>query len=442
MIGAGAVGSEVAEKLALAGHDVVVIERHGPRADAAEERLDALVLRGNGASPSILDRAGIRQARLLVAVTDSDEANLIACLSARSLAPATSLRTVARVRDDSYYDGLASESHGRLGIDLVIHPDRSTADDLAEAVLLPGAVNVEQFADGLLVMAEVIVSSSSAAIGQDFASLRVQRDHLVAGVMRDGALSIAYDDSTVQSGDHLFLVSGRKDVIREVAFMAGDTERVRHAMVMGASTIGMHLARRLLARGIDVKLLELDEQRATAAAHSLDGALVLHGDATSRELLLQEGVTDLHAFVAASSDDAGNLLSALTARQLGAHLTLAVLSRAEYTPLALEMGIDASVSPRQHTADTILRFVRSGSVVRLHHVVGGAEMLEFAPAKGAPIVGRPLRDAGVPRECVISAIVCGRRVTYPRGSDVIEAGDRVVVLAQPSAVPELERLFG
>ncbi len=440
VIGAGEVGSHIVETLVLGGHDVVLIERDIERAGAARERLDALVLDGNGASPDVLAAAGIDRASLLVAVTDNDDSNLIACLAGRSMAGGERLRTVARVRDRSYFRGRSAVMHGALGIDLVISPDRTTANDIADALELPGAVTVEQFAGGRLVVGEVIVHDDSPAVGKTFRELR-DTGHVVAGFTRGGSLSIAYDETVVESGDHLFVLSPRADASRTVGYLAGGSAKVRRVMVVGATEIGLHLSRRLARTGRAVTLVESKRARAVAAAERSDDVLVLRAEGTDRATLVEEGIDEIDAFVACTEDDGDKLLAALTARELGARTAFALVSRRDYLALVDAMSVDAAFSPRMHTADAILRFVRRGEVERLHQFVGGAEMIELRAAQDCAATGGTLRELKLPRECIISAIVRDEQVTYPRGSDRIEVGDRVVVLAQPGAIAAVERLF-
>lgn len=440
VIGAGEVGSHIVETLVLGGHDVVLIERDVERAANARERLDALVLDGNGASPDVLEAAGIGRASLLVAVTDNDDSNLIACMAARSMSTNDRLRTVARVRDRSYFRGRSAAMHGALGIDLVISPDRTTANDIADALELPGAVSVEQFAGGRLVVGEVIVHEGSPALGRTFGDLR-RTGHVVAGFTRDGTLSIAYDETDVHVGDHLFVLSPRTDAARTVGYLAGTTTRAKRIMVVGATEIGLHLSRRLARTGRIVTLVESGRARAVMAAERSDDVLVLRAEGTDRQTLVEEGITDVDAFIACTDNDGDNLLAALTARQLGARSAFALVSRSDYLPLVDAMRVDAAYSPRMHTADAILRFVRRGEVERLHQFVGGAEMIELFAGARSVAAQADIRDLKLPRECVVSAIVRGDAVIYPRGDDRISVGDRVVVLAQPGAIATVERLF-
>ncbi|MCB0880053.1 MAG: Trk system potassium transporter TrkA [Thermoleophilia bacterium] len=440
VIGAGEVGSHIVETLVLGGHDVVLIERDIERAANARDRLDALVLDGNGASPDVLAAAGIERAALLVAVTDNDDSNLIACLAGRSMTSRDKLRTVARVRDRSYFRGRSAVMHGALGIDLVISPDRTTANDIADALELPGAVTVEPFAGGKLVVGEVIVHADSPALGRSFLELR-ETGHVVAGFTRGGKLSIAYDESTVEAGDHLFVLSPRSEAARTVGYLAGTTNKVKRVMIVGATEIGMHLSRRLARTGRAVTLVESQRARAVAAAERSDDVLVLRAEGTDRETLVEEGIADIDAFVACTEDDGDNLLAALTARQLGARTAFALVSRSDYLALVDAMSVDAAFSPRMHTADAILRFVRRGEVERLHQFVGGAEMIELRAAPECAATRGALRELKLPRDCIVSAIVRGDDIVYPRGNDTVEVGDRVVVLAQPGAIASVERLF-
>jgi trk system potassium uptake protein TrkA len=341
----------------------------------------------------------------------------------------------------TYFSGMSATMRGSLGIDMVISPDRTTADDMASALLLPGAVSVELFADRLITVAEVIAGTESPAIGRSFGELRTLEGVTVAGVARAGQLSIAYDESVVEKGDHMFVVAESANARRIVGKLAGHAITNKQVMIYGASKVGMHLSRRLVKARRRVTLIEPRIEVANFAADRLSDVLVLHADGADRSVLQQEGVGDIDAFVAASENDASNLLTALTARQLGARSAIATVSRSGYLPLVDVMGIDAVFSPRMHTADAILRYVRRGSVERLHQFTTGAEMLEFHASDSCDAIRAPLRELGLPRNCIVCAIVRDNEVLYPRGNALVQGGDKVIVLAQPDAISDVEQVF-
>jgi trk system potassium uptake protein TrkA len=316
IVGAGDVGQHIARTLSSERHDVTIIEQDGARVDALQGDLDALVVRGNGASPKLLRDIGVGQADLLCAVTQSDEANVIAALAAHQLGAS---RTIARVRDTEYFGADESFANDVLGIDLVIHPERATAEDLSEAILLPGAVHVEHFAGGRITVAETMVSSRSPLVGRALGDRKPLRPHNVIGLIRAGRTVPAEPGHRVKAGDHILIAAAREDIAVEVAHLGGHIGKVRDVVIFGGGRVGMPLARRLeQADRFRITVMESNEERARELAEQLRHSTVLHEEGISKEVLLAHGVDRSGAFVACAGDDRANLLTALHAKQLGA----------------------------------------------------------------------------------------------------------------------------
>src|ERR687898_47869 len=293
IIGAGEVGLNTARMLSHEGHSVVLVEQDEKLVEKATEELDALVIAGNGANPKLLDEAGIKSSDLLVAASNSDEVNIIACLAAKAQGVS---RTVARIHNPDYYEPGEPFAREMLGIDFIIHTEQMAALEIKEALLVPGAINVDSFAEDTIEVAEVILNEGSEAVG-----------------------------------------------------------------------------RALEKAGMSVRVIERDESRARYVASQLRKGFVLHDEGISRDFLLQEGVDRTDAFVAVTGDDRANLLAAMYARQLGARMTIAGISRGEFAPLADALGVDLTISPRMLAAEAILRFVRKGEVIDVALLASGAE---------------------------------------------------------------------
>jgi trk system potassium uptake protein len=444
VIGAGEVGVNLARTLATDGHEVTVIDKEAERCAAIEAEVDALVLEGNGASPRILKEAGVSKADLVAAVTEIDEVNLIAALGAKQIN--SRMTTIARVRDPDFVSPDVSDRtpKGPFGIDFVIDPDHATAQDIAEAILLPGAVSVEYFGDGRLGLAEVIVSEGSPLIDVELAERERPVPSYVVGWSRAGTPHLAHAEDRVQVNDHLIVVAERRHLGRAVAHLAGHTRVVRRCIVFGGGRIGSRLAR-LFERShskIRVTVLERDADRARRVAEQLGSTLVLHDEGLSREALLQCGVGDADAFVASAGDDRANLLAALNAKRLGADLCLSVVSREEFVPLVDALNIDAGFSPRLITAEAILRFVHTRALRAMHLLRSGFEALELEVEVGAAIEGKSLgATRGMLRGCRVGAILRGETVLIPERGAEIAAGDRVLMLGMTGALADVERAF-
>ena len=438
IIGGGEVGFNTARMLSQEGHDVVLVDQDETLVERATERLDALVIHGNGASPRLLAEAGIKRTDLIIAASSSDEVNIIACLVAKAQGVS---RTVARIHNPDYYDTSDEFAREMLGIDFVIHTEQMAAKEIKAALLVPGAVNVDTFAEDRIEVAEVILAEDSPAVGQALKEVRLPEQSLIVGVVRRGEALVPRGDTVLELRDHVLLISGGRKVSEVVAAISTDTAPVREVTIYGGGRIGLRLALTLEEIGISVRVIERDEARARHVASQLRRGFVLHDEGISRDFLLQERVDRTDAFVAVTGDDRANLLAAMYARQLGARTTIAGVSRGEFAPLADALGVDLTISPRTLAAEAILRFVRKGDVVNVALLESGAEMIELRVPQGCRVAGRPLSEVGFPRGAIVGALLRDGAVVIPSGREVLRPGDDAVVFTVEGAVDEVERLF-
>jgi trk/ktr system potassium uptake protein len=315
------------------------------------------------------------------------------------------------------------------------------AEEIKEALLVPGAVNVESFAGDRIEVAEVILHANSPAVGLRVRDLKLPEQSLIIGIVRRGEALVPKGDTVLEVRDHVFLIAERRYVGKAVEAVATDTSPVREVMIFGGGRIGLRLAQALEGVGIAVKVIERDEARARYVASQLRKGLVLHEDGTSQDLLLQEGIDQIDAFIAVTGDDRANLLGALYARQLGARQTIAGISRAEFAPLSEALGVDMTISPRLLAAGAILRFVRRGDVVAVTLLESGAEMIELRVPEKSRIASQPLSEVGFPEGALVGAILRNGRVIIPSGSEMLQPRDDAVVFALPAAVDDVEHLF-
>lgn len=439
VIGGGEVGQNVARTLSAERHDVTLVDHDAERVEGLQAELDALVLAGNGASPRFLREVSAGQADLLVAVTQSDEANVIAALAGHQLG---ARRTVARVRDPDYFGPEESFARDELGIDFLINPERATAEDLAEAILLPGAVHVEHFAGGRVAVAESILTERSPLIGRPLGERRRVRPHTVFALIRDGRAIPAEAGHRPRAGDHVLVAAAREDIRVVVSELAGRTAKVEDVMIFGGGRIGLPLARRLEATdGVGVTVMERDRDRARYVAERLPRTTVLHEEGVGREVLLAHGVDRVGAFVSCAGDDRANLLAAMHAKRLGAGVSMAVVSREEFTPLVDALDIDSAFSPRLVTAEGILRAVRGENVEAMFLMLSGAEVLEVAAAPGCRAEGRTVDQTDSMAHTHIAAVVRDGQVILPEGRESVQGGDRLVVFNTRRGVADLKRPF-
>ena len=438
IIGAGEVGLNTARMLSEEGHDVVLVEQDEALVERASEQLDALVVHGNGASPKLLMEAGIKEADLLIAASNSDETNIIACLGAKARGVP---RTVARIHNPDYYDPKETFARDMLGIDFAIHTEQMAAQEIKAALLVPGAINVDTFAEDSIEVAEVILNEGSPAVGRALRDVRLPGQSLIVGVVRRGEALVPRGETVLELRDHVLLISGRQGINEVVKAVAVDTAPVREVTIYGGGRIGLRLALALEGVGMSVRVIERNEARARYVASRLRRGFVLHDEGISRDFLLQERVDRTDAFVAVTGDDRANLLAAMYARQLGARTTIAGVSRGEFAPLADALGVDLTISPRMLAAEAILRFVRKGDVINVALLESGAEMIELRIPETCRVAGRPLSEVGFPSGAIVGALLRDGDVIIPTGQEVLKPGDDAVVFTVEDAVEDVERLF-
>jgi trk system potassium uptake protein len=438
IVGAGEVGFNTALMLSREEHDVVLIEQDETLVERATEQLDALTILGNGASPRLLAEAGVKKSDLLIATTNSDEVNIIACLAAKAQGVP---RTVARLHNPDYYDPREPIERDVFKIDFVIHTEQMAAEEIREALLVPGATNVETFAENRIEVAEVILNAGAPIVGLPVRDIELPEQSLIVGIVRNGEALVPRGDTVLGARDHVFLIGEQRHIGRIVGAVTTDTATVREVMIFGGGRIGLRLALALEQVGISVKVIERDEARARYVASQLNKGLVLHEDGTSQDLLLQEGIDRMDAFVAVTGDDRANLLAAMYARRLGARQTIAGISRGEFAPLADALGVDITVSPRLLAAGAILRFVRRGDVVAVTLLESGAEMMELRVPRGSQVADRPLSKVGFPQGALVGAILREGKVIIPSGREAMKPGDDAVVFTLQEDVSKVERLF-
>jgi trk system potassium uptake protein TrkA len=438
IIGAGEVGLNTARLLSHEGHSVVLVEKDERLVEKATEELDALVIAGNGANPKLLREAGINRTDLLIAASSSDEVNIIACLTAKAQGVA---RTVARIHNPDYYEVGDPFAEDMLGIDFIIHTEQMAAHEIKEALLVPGAINIDSFAGDAIEVAEVILAKGSDAVGRALKEVELPNNSLIVGVVRGEEALVPKGETVLHERDHVLLISGRRQISDAVAVLATNTAPVREVTIYGGGRIGLGLALAVEKAGMSVRVIERDEGRARYVASQLRRGFVLHDEGISRDFMLQEGVDRTDAFVAVTGDDRANLLAAMYARQLGARMTIAGISRGEFAPLADALGVDVTISPRTLAAEAILRFVRRGEIIDVALLASGAEMIELRVPEHCRVAGRPLSEVGFPDGAIVGALLRDGDVVIPTGREILRAGDDAVVFTIEDAVVDVENLF-
>ena len=440
VVGLGQVGLSVVRILEARGHDVVAIDRDAKAIVHAEDHFDVATVQGYGASARVLKAAGCARADLIIAVTDQDETNLVAALTARHLG---TQKAVARVQGADWVDigGEDGVAMGLLGVDAVFNPRVLAARELARIARSHGAVEVLELAEGRVEVVQVEIAPGARASGRPLVDLRLPQGMRIAAVVRAGQLMVPGGADVIRSGDRVFLV-GLPRVIRDSLPRFAKVEQTGKVTIVGGGVVGSTLARALEGTGVAVTVIERDISVAEALALELSEATVIVGDGTDCELLDEHDIGTSDLLFGATSDEQVNLMGALVARRAGVRRTGIIVSRQEYETLYQQLGIDIVVSPRQMAADVILRHVRGTEVRSLSALAGGqAELVELTAPRGARAVGRPLMELDLPRGVQICAVIKPDRIVIPGGRDVIEPGDGVILVATAATHLAATRLF-
>ncbi len=445
VVGGGMVGLHVARMLSAEKHDVKVIDMDASRLSLIESSLDVMAIEGNGASPAVLEKAGVGRADLLVAAANLDESNLIACAQAKALGVA---RTVARLHNPDYLMPGAARAP-MLGIDYVINPEEAAVREIARLLEHTWAVDMADFAGGLIEMMAFRLAGGDAMAGRSVIELgrhAARRSYIIAAILRGEELIVPHGSTCLREDDIVYVI-GRKGAMSAISFLFGHPDAgLESIAICGGTRIGLSLARSMEERGIPVKLVEPDEERVQECAALLDKALVIHGEGTDPTLLREEEMAAVDGFVAVTERDETNLLSAALVRRMGGAKTIALLQREDYRVLADELEISATVSTGSATADAILRFLRRGSFRNITTLLSGAaEIYELVVGEGAEMAGGALKElsAKMPE----GVLVCARvgvdgTVEIPHGDSRLSPGDTAVVISPSRSADQLERLFG
>lgn len=443
VIGAGKVGFHIAERLSEENHDVVLVDVEEEALLPARETLDVMTVVGNGASPKTLEEAGVADADMAIAVTTHDESNIIACLTAKYYGVAT---TVARVRNPDYILPSKALVHGLLGIDMIIHPERLAAAEIVKLLKTPSAGEVGFYSDGKVQLLGIRCDTPGAACLNRPLRLLGLRHSLVVAVERDGELLVPDGNTQLQLGDYFYVI-GRSGNFERSTFLAGRIpSEIRSVTIVGGGETGLRICEILSGyqhEGLSVKMIERDPERARWLAEHLPTVLVINGDGTDVDLLESEQIGECDALVAATGQEETNLLIAMVAKKLGVKEIIVELGREEYSALADTIGVHATVIPRLLTASTILRLLQKDRLVDLAFLKQGkAEVMEVMVADDAPVLGKPLRDAGLPANALIGTIIRGEEIIIPYGNSEIRPGDRVIAFCHIDSSSVLKKALG
>ena len=431
IVGIGKVGYAIAEQMTGENHDLVVIDRNSAVLDHVDSMLDVMCVEGNGASASVLLEAGVREADLLIAVSENDEVNLICCLMAKKLG---AKHTVARVRNPEYFRD-AQILRREIGLDMIINPENAAAQEISRILRVPSAFSVETFARGLVELIGFQTEEGDSLVGKSLIDYNRENPNsiLMCAAKRGEEVIVPNGSFVPQTGDRMYVIG-----------TPAETTRVLRSMGRAMAPI-----RRLTDVGTHVTIVEKDEAKCLTLAEKLPKVTVIHGDGTNHDLLESEGIFHCDAFIAVTDRDEENLLMALTAKRYGVKKVVPKMSRMGYLDIVNLTGLDTVISPKAIIASQISSYVRGlansqGSAVEsLHYILGGAiEAVEFTATSATHFLDRPLSDLHFRNGLLVAAIVHNGRMEIPNGHSQIHAGDRVIVVAKKLFLQDLNDILG
>ena len=446
IVGCGNVGTTIAQQLSKEGHNITVIDMDGHKVEAVANHYDVMGIVGNGASFSVQNEAGIEKADLLIAVTASDELNMLSCLIAKK---AGDCSTIARVRNPLYNKEIAFIKE-ELGLSMVINPEYAAACEIARLLKFPSAIKVDTFAKGRMELLKCKINEGSILHGRPLT-------YLSSGLHCDVLIC------TVQRGDEVFIPDGNfelreKDVISVVASpkkaneffrkIGMATNRIKSCMIIGGGETTYYLAQQLLPMGIEIKIIEQNKERCNELSELLPQALVIHGDGTDRNLLYEEGLPRIHAFVSWTSMDEENIMLSLFAKSVSKAKTITKVHRIDYDEIIENLDLGSVLYPKNITAEYILQYVRArqnsigSNIETLYQLIEDkVEALEFRVSKQSKLVGVPLKELRLKENLLIAGINRKRMSITPGGQDTIEVGDTVVVVTTNQGFHDLEDIL-
>ena len=446
IIGNGKVGFTLARQLSGEEHDLILIDKDADALRSADSVLDILCIEGSGASIQILHEAGVKDADLAIAVTGSDELNIVCCLIAKKLG---AKHTVARVRSPEYFRE-ANLLKKEIGMDMIINPEYAAAQEISRVLRAPAAFSVETFARGLVEMIGFPIQEGDGLAGMSLFEYNKRHPNgvLLCAVVRGDEVYVPNGRFVPHVGDRAYVIGSQSEMNKFFRLLGRDSGRIKNISVLGGSKIATYLTWAVEKAGIKVRIVERDEERCLSLAEKLPGATVIHGDGTDNAVIEAENILDTDGFIALTNRDEENLLMAMTAQRSGVKKVIAKMNRPNYMDMMRQFGVDSIISPKEITANQISAYVRSlarsqGSAVEnLYKVLGGKlEAVEFTASAATHFLDTPLKDLKLKDGLLVAAIVHENKTIIPDGNSSIRAGDRVVVMAKSLFLQDLNDIL-
>jgi len=443
IVGAGEVGFHIASHLTLENKEVVVIDSDSTAIRRVSDNLDVHVLQGSGSSPAVLEEAGIQDAEIMLAVTNSDEINLVACLVANIISPST--KKLARIRDanfDKYHDTFRDHSPN---IDTIINPEIEVVKTIESMMRVPGAVDVGEFANGRIKFVGIYLDKRCRLAGVKLSNIPDKTGNLrplIAAVVREEELIIPRGNDRLMPGDLVYFICEEDKLQETLSVFDKHDQSVKRALIVGGGRIGFRLASSLEEMSIYCKLIEMNPDRCTHLAEHLNKTVVLCGDGSDQSLLAEENIQDIDIVVTLTDDEETNILASLLATRMGARKSITKISKFSYFPIMNAIGIEQVVSSRLSAINTILQHIRRGKVLSAISIKGEkAEIMEALALETSEIVDKPLKQISFPKGAIVAGIIRQETIIIPDGDSVIQPGDRIIIFARREAIPKVEKIL-
>jgi trk system potassium uptake protein TrkA len=445
--GAGLVGASIAQQLASENNDVTVVDVDSEVLRRVGESMDVQTIGGHASQPDVLESAGATDADMIIAVTQGDEINMVACQVAHSLFKVPT--RIARVRAQSYlqpeWADLFSRDH--MPIDVIISPEIEVARAVSRRLHVPGASDMISFGDDRVRVVAVLIDEDTPLIDtplRQLTELFPEMSIRILGILRGDEIIVPSSDDQMLDGDEVYFAVDSSHLTRAMAAFGHEEPEARRIVIIGGGNIGLFLAKQLGTDhpNVALKIIEVNKERAEFVAEQLDGVVVLCGDALDAEILNEANVRTAEAVIAVTNDDQINILSSLLAKRDGSKRAMTLVNNASYGALMRSLGVDAVVNPRAITVSRILQHIRRGRIRAVHSLrEGKAEIIEAEALEASPLVGTAIRDLKLPHGVIAGAIVREDEVIIPRGATVVKAHDKVILFATKSVLKKVEKLF-
>ena len=446
IVGDGKVGFTLSEHLSREGHDITIIDNKSDVLQKTIEALDVITIRGNGASISVLNKAQVSEADLLIAATSSDEVNMICCLIGKKLG---AHETIARIRNPEYSEQLMMLRQ-EMGLSMIVNPELATAMEIFHLISFPSAINIGIFADDRVYMVEFKVGQDNPMVGLSLSRIqeKYSSDILICAVYRDNNIYIPNGDFIIKADDHIHIAGDHDSIGTHIKAIGYSQKKVKSVMLVGGGLITYYLSNILFDYGIQVKIIEKNQKKCEDLCEYIPDALIIYGDGTNKALLDSEGIANTDAFVALTDIDEENLIMSMYAAYRSVPKVITKINRLEYTDVIRKAGIDRVISPKYITANSIVRYVRSmqhlkGSRIKtLYRIMGkAAEVVEFVATADTKFLGTPLAQIPLKKNNLITTIVHDDEVIIPKGKDCFYEGDTVIVVTTMNQLEDLNEIF-